>query len=195
MCLLSEKVLLMSEDRHLLKRVRRGDVTALRRLYEKYRSDLFAVAMSLVHDVQTAEDCLQDAFVRMAEKAGQIAIQRNVKGYLISCVANRARDQLRRKPLLTEQSENIGPAVDIHDPAEQSSNREQVARLMQALSTLPYKQREVFVLRVQGGLKFRQIAKSQQVSIKTALSRYRYGIDKLRELLEKGNGHEIRKTD
>jgi len=185
----------MFEDRHLLERLRQGDAAALRRLYEKYRTDLFTVALSLVQDVHAAEDCLQDVFVRLAEKAGQIAIRRNVKGYLISCVANRARDQLRRKPVLPEQPESIGPAAELPDPAEQSSNREQLARVMQALASLPYPQREAFVLRVQGGLKFHQIARSQQVSIKTALSRYRYGIEKLRELLEKGNGHEIRKTD
>ena len=87
----------MSEDKHLLKLLRHGDSHALHRLYEKYRTDLFTVALSLVHDVQPAEDCLQDVFVRLAEGAADIKIHRNIKGYLISSVANRARDRLRKK--------------------------------------------------------------------------------------------------
>ena len=56
-----------SEDKHLLKLLRQGDSSALRRLYEKYRTDLFTVALSLIHDVHAAEDCLQDVFVRLAQ--------------------------------------------------------------------------------------------------------------------------------
>jgi len=52
---------------------------------------------------------------------------------------------------------------------------------------LPYAQREVFVLHVQGEMKFREIAKLQNVSIKTVLSRYHYGIEKLQALLQKDN--------
>ena len=80
----------MSEDKHLLKLLCQGESSALRRLYEKYRTDLFTVAMSLIHDVHTAEDCLQDIFVRLAEGVSDMDIRRNLKGYLISSVANRA---------------------------------------------------------------------------------------------------------
>jgi len=51
------------------------------------------------------------------------------------------------------------------------------------MAQLPYAQREVVVLHVQGGMKFRAIAKSQNASINTVQSRYRYGLDKLRSLL------------
>jgi len=55
--------------------------------------------------------------------------------------------------------------------------------LNNALAQLPYDQRETVILRAQGGMKFRQIAKLQCVSIKTVQSRYRIGLDKLRSLL------------
>ena len=51
------------------------------------------------------------------------------------------------------------------------------------MAQLPYAQREVVILHVQGGMKFRAIAKSQDVSINTVQSRYRYGMDKLRSIM------------
>lgn len=52
------------------------------------------------------------------------------------------------------------------------------------LAQLPQEQREAFVLHAQAGMTFRQIGTLQNVSGKTALSRYRYAIDKLQRLLQ-----------
>ncbi|MGD8499825.1 MAG: RNA polymerase sigma factor [Phycisphaerales bacterium] len=175
----------MSEDKHLLRLLRHGDRRALRRLYEKYRTDLYTVALSLTQDVHTAEDCLQNVFVRLAEAAADLEIRRNVKGYLISCVANRARDRLRRKSKMLDRPEGLGCSVSATDPVKVLIDREESARIFNTLTQLPYAQREVFVLHVQAGMKFREIAKLQDASIKTVLSRYRYGIEKLQALLEK----------
>jgi RNA polymerase sigma-70 factor (ECF subfamily) len=175
----------MSEDKHLLKLLRHGDSRALRRLYEKYRTDLFTVALSLIHDVQTAEDCLQDVFVRLAQGAADMEIHRNLKGYLISSVANRARDRLRQQTKLSDRAENFGCSADVTDPVKVLIDREQSAQLFNTLMRLPYDQREVFVLHVQASMKFKEIAELQSVSIKTVISRYRYGIEKLQALLER----------
>ena len=177
----------MSEDKHLLKLLRHGDSRALHRLYEKYRTDLFTVAVSLIHDVHAAEDCLQDVFVRLAEGAADMEIRRNLKGYLISSVANRARDRLRRKVQPLDKAESLGCSACATDPVKVLIDREESARLFNTLMRLPYDQREVFVLHVQGEMKFREIADLQNVSIKTVQSRYHYGIEKLQALLEKDN--------
>ena len=178
---------MISQDKHLLKRMRCGDRDALRQIYEKYRDDLFTVAVSLLQDVHTSEDCLQDIFVGLVDSAGRFNVRRNLKSYLISCVANRVRDRIRKKtkqldcPL--EQLSCLAPS---DDPADEVISQEEFGQVLNALSELPYEQREAFVLHVQGELKFRQIAKLQDVSIKTAQSRYRYAVEKLRTLLEKG---------
>ena len=177
----------MSEDKHLLKLLRQGDSSALHRLYEKYRTDLFTVALSLVHDVHTAEDCLQDVFARLAEGAADMEIRRNLKGYLVSSVANRARDRLRRTTKSLDRTVSIGCSASAADPVKVLIDREESARLFDILMRLPYYQREVFVLHVQGEMKFREIAELQNVSIKTVQSRYHYGIEKLQTLLEKDN--------
>ena len=148
---------------------------------------MFTVALSLIHDVQTAEDCLQDVFVRLAEGAADIKIRRNIKGYLISSVANRARDRLRKNAKLLDRAENFGCSACNTDPLKVLIEREQSARIFNTLMRLPYDQREVFVLHVQAGMKFKKIAELQNISIKTVISRYRYGIEKLQELLERND--------
>lgn len=175
----------MSEDKHLLKRLRHGDSHALRRLYEKYRTDLYTVALSLIHDVHAAEDCLQDVFVRLAERAADLHIRRNLKGYLVSSVANRARDQFRGKIKPLDKTDSFGCSACTTDPIKVLIDREESARLFNMLKRLPFTQREVFILHVQGGMKFKDIAKLQSVSTKTAQSRYRYAIEKLRALLDR----------
>jgi RNA polymerase sigma-70 factor (ECF subfamily) len=183
----------MSEDGRLLKHLRRGDREALRRVYEKYMDDLLAVAASLLSDMHTAEDCVHDVFVGFAGAAGEgLDIRQNLKGYLLSCVANRARDQLRKKPRELNQpvGESDYPAT-CSEPVSELIDCEESAWLFAALAKLPYEQREVFVLHAQGDMKFREIAGLVGVSTATVQSRYRYGIEKLRRLLEKENENEV----
>jgi RNA polymerase sigma factor (sigma-70 family) len=60
---------------------------------------------------------------------------------------------------------------------------EEMRLIGEALKELPYDQREVVILHGRGQMKFKAIAKIQNVSIKTVQSRYRYGLDKLRVIL------------
>jgi RNA polymerase sigma-70 factor (ECF subfamily) len=79
----------------------------------------------------------------------------------------------------------MNPAIsDSDDPQQRLIETEQLARLRQALSQIPYEQRETVILHLKGGMKFREIAKLQGLSISTIHGRYRYGLDKLRSLLK-----------
>jgi RNA polymerase sigma-70 factor (ECF subfamily) len=69
-------------------------------------------------------------------------------------------------------------------PAKSEIPAEQSARLEQALASLPPEQREVIALKVDGGLKFHEIAAVLGTSPNTAASRYRYALEKLRERMK-----------
>ncbi|MHC4437757.1 MAG: RNA polymerase sigma factor, partial [Planctomycetota bacterium] len=139
----------MFEDQRLLSRLIAGDKDALRRIYEKYIDDLLRVATSLLSDIQSAEDCLHDVFVNFAGMVDGSMIHSNLKSYLISCVANRARDQLRSKARQSNfQSEQLNSQQVSTSPANQLIDAEESARVFEALKELPYQQREVFVLRI-----------------------------------------------
>ncbi len=53
-------------DRRLVHRLQHGDAEALQQIYHRYKEDLLTVAMSLLGEVHTAEDCVHDVFVHFA---------------------------------------------------------------------------------------------------------------------------------
>ena len=115
----------------------------------------------------------------------------NLKSYLISCVANRARDQLRSRARQAKcQPERLCSASVSANPAKQLIDAEDSVRVFEALAQLPYEQREVFVLHIQGQMRFREIAGLLGLSINSVQSRYRYAIEKLRAILSKENQDE-----
>ena len=59
---------------------------------------------------------------------------------------------------------------------------EKTHSLIEFLAEIPLQQREVMVLRLQGGLKFREIAEMQNIPVNTVRARYNYGLDKLRTI-------------
>ncbi|TKJ37041.1 MAG: hypothetical protein CEE38_09055 [Planctomycetes bacterium B3_Pla] len=178
----------MSEDRQLLKALQRGENAVWRQVYLEYKDDLLTVACSLVGDIDTAEDCLQEIFVSLASDGCKI--RSNLKGYLLSCVVNRARRHLRRRYAQSNCQVNMRsrvstPRHDASDPVNVLVRNDQIQMVTRALEKLPLEQREIVVLRLQGDMKFHQIAAMLDISLNTAQSRYRYGMEKLRQLLSK----------
>ena len=178
----------MMKERRLIGRLRRGDREALREVYEQHRDRLLTVAACLLGDFGAAEDALHDVFVTLAAGAGGLRIRGSLTSYIAASVANRARDQLRRKSRLDV------PLVAVADPADRREGPvdrviadEQSIRLVAALAVVPYEQREVIVLHLQAGETFRWIAGQLGVSTNTIKSRYRYGLEKLRSLLDPGD--------
>jgi RNA polymerase sigma-70 factor (ECF subfamily) len=177
--------LVILEDRFLVRRLNRGDATALSRVYEKHRDDLLRLAASLLSDKATAEDIVQDVFVRFAGLARTFRLTGSLKGYLATCVANAARNDLKatRRREATGLDEAPEPQSETPNPERWLIGSEQFNRVRAALGELPPQQREVVTLHLYGDLPFREIAHWQKTSIKTVQSRYRYGLDKLRTLL------------
>jgi RNA polymerase sigma factor (sigma-70 family) len=175
----------MIEDRLLIYKFKRGSRSALQRIYEKYRAYLLTLATALLNDVNSAEDVIHDFFVSFAQSADSLRPDGSLKWYLATCVANRAKDKLRagkRQGVNLDYAESMPSGVMA--PAKAAICNEELLLLNSALDGIPYEQREVVVLHVRGQLRFKAIAKLQQVSIKTVQSRYRYGLDKLREILD-----------
>jgi len=181
----------MLEDRILLWKFKHGSRDAFRAIYEKYAADMLTLAGNLLDDKVGSEDIVQDVFIKLVESIGTFRLTGNLKSYLTTCVANRSRDIIRRRirqrKAMTKQAEKI--------PAKTKStlhlaiNSEQLRKLSDAMTELPYEQREAIALRIHGNMRFQKIAELQNVSTKTVQSRYRYGLDKLRSTL---NG-EVRK--
>jgi len=175
----------MLEDKMLIWKFKLGEEAALARIYEKYKNDLLRIAAGLLNRTSAAEDIVHDVFVTLAQSADKLKLNGNLKGYLATCVVNRVRNsnraRNRRQDVSLDETEPV--MSDSDKPERWIVRNEKLDMLNAAMAQLPYAQREVVILHVQGGMKFRAIAESQNASINTVQSRYRYGIDKLRSLL------------
>jgi len=174
----------MIDEKILVWKFNRGSKDALRRLYEKYKDDLLGLAVTLLRDRSLAEDVVHDVFVSFARTAGSFTLSGTLKGYLSTCVANCARDRNRLKSRLDvglAAAADVG--ADSHDPVEYAVGSEETGRLQQMLDCLPYEQREIIVLHLHQEMRFREIAEALGVSINTVQSRYRYGLEKLRSIV------------
>jgi RNA polymerase sigma-70 factor (ECF subfamily) len=186
------------EDKLLVFRCKRGSRKALARIYQKYKADLLFLAMTLLNDRSAAEDVVHDVFVSFVRGLDGFRLTGSLKGYLLTCVANHARN--RNKAARVRSKVGSGSAWNVESgettalPTQESALEslvcnEQLQRLSGALSELPFAQREVIMLHLGSALTFDAIAKAQGISANTAKSRYRYGLDKLRLLL---NGEATR---
>jgi RNA polymerase sigma factor (sigma-70 family) len=180
----------MMEDKLLIWRFKRGSSDALQRIYEKYVVYLVTLATALLNDVSTAEDIVHDVFVSFAQSTERLRLEGSLKAYLATCVVNRVRDMVRtrcRQPSALDEALSICSTTN--GPELSAVCSEELQQLSRAMAQLPYEQKEVVMLHLHGDMMFKRIAKSQQVSINTVQSRYRYALDKLRSLL---NGEMIK---
>ena len=177
----------MIEDKLLIWRFKCGSTHALCRIYEKYKDNLLRLATALLNDTAAAEDVVHDCFVSFAQSPEKLKPGGNLKSYLATCVANRARNwnRARQRDETTNLNETESAVSNSKRPEQWIICSEELRQLNNALVQLPYQQREAVILHLQGGMKFKAVAESQGVSINTVQSRYRYGLDKLRSLLAK----------
>ncbi len=184
----------MIEDKLLIWKFKHGSADALCRIYKKYKDNLLRLAFALLNDTGAAEDIVHDFFVSFAQSPEKLKLNGSLKSYLATCVANRVRNAniarqrqsaLGRLPAETAGLNEAESAVSNSKRPEQwIIDSEQLRQLNNAMAQLPHQQREVIILHLQGRMKFKAIAESQSVSINTVQSRYRYGLDKLRSILD-----------
>ena len=176
----------MIEDKLLIWRLKRGSSDALCRIYNKYKDNLLRLASALSNDQNAAEDIVHDFFVSFAQSPEKLKLNGSLKSYLATCVVNRVRNanKARQRQETTGLNEAESEVSNSKRPEQWIIYNEQSRQLNNALAQLPEQQREVIILHLQGEMKFKAIAELQDVSINTIQSRYRYGLDKLRSILD-----------
>jgi len=174
----------MDSDRLLLNEAAQGCKDSLRRIYETHKDHLLTLARGMTGDRGEAEDIVQDVFVAFARNVPGLRLRTSLGAYLSVSVCNRVRDLARARIRHRRDVSSFEPASEaMPAPDAHATEAELIDRLRVALGRLPPDQREVVLLRSRSGLSFKEIARHQGIAVNTAQGRYRYGIDKLRSLL------------
>lgn len=155
-------------------------------MYEKHGAALAAYACSCGLDHASAEDVVQQLFLKMLGK--KIFVPQSPLAYLYRATRNASlnlrRNRRRETNLTGTESWFVHP----------SGNRDECLNLQQALQELPEEQREIVFLKVWSGMTLLEISKVTETPLNTVASRYRYALEKLRERLV-GHIRKVRMSD
>ncbi len=141
-------------------------------LYREHRMRLVRLALLLVDELNTAEDVVQEAFAGLHRHWSALRDEQAALGYLRTAVVNGSRSVLRRRRTARDYvPPHQANARSAESLAMLSAEHQAV---VDALSTLPRRQREVLVLRYYGELSEAEIAEATGISrgaVKSTASR------------------------
>ena len=190
-------------DRKLLKKVRDGDKEALSDIIKQYYVDIFRFCLYMIQNEEDSYDITQETFLKFM-KYGTSYQRNNLKGYLLTIARNCCFDYQQSKKeagknLRSYEAENENGRLkisanmqNIHQypdicGTDKMKEMEDYLYLKGLLNRLSQEVREVIILRAYEELKFKDIANMMNCSLSTAKSRYRIGIQQMKNMIKEGD--------
>jgi RNA polymerase sigma-70 factor, ECF subfamily len=184
-------------DETLMVRFQQGDRAAFAVLVKRHKLPLFNFALRQIRAKATAEDIVQEAFVRVVQNASDFKHEAKFTTWLYTITRNLCIDHLRKQVLRKHPSldgahasqDDGGPTLGEHtadvraNVERDATSNELRTRITGAVETLPDDQREVFLMREVSNLPFKEIAEITGVSENTVKSRMRYALERLQAAL------------
>ena len=177
------------DERELIEKAGRGDAYAFEQLMAAHESKMYAVALRMCGNREDAQDCLQEAMLRVYRALAGFKGQSSFSTWVYRITMNSCLDELRRRKSRTATSldamlENGFAPSDEGDTPEQSSLRsEQRRALEKAIAGRPEDMRAAIVLRDVQDCSYDEIADALDANVGTIKSRISRGREKLRAVL------------
>lgn len=181
----------MQGDELLLRRACKGDVQAFEELMQSHESRIYAIALRMMGNREDAQDCAQEAMVRIYRAMGSFKGQSALATWIYRITMNTCLDELRRRKArkvtsLDSLVNNGWSPTDTGDTPEEHGLRvEKQSALNQAIQSLPDDMRAAIILRDVKGYSYDEIASILDANVGTIKSRISRGREKLREILSK----------
>ncbi|MCO5061241.1 MAG: sigma-70 family RNA polymerase sigma factor [Kiritimatiellae bacterium] len=188
-------VLMDTPEHHWVNEYRAGNAVALDNLIEHTRRPLYAFINKMMEGHADADEIFQETWVRAIQNLNRYRDDK-LLSWLFRIAHNLIIDRIRKRTRLTsfeQASTDEGQsfaerlAEPSPSPADTAASNDLQAHIGAAVQQLPPEQREVFLLRTEADLPFKEIARIQGVSINTALARMQYAVHKLRSELRSRN--------
>lgn len=184
-------------DEKLLERFRHGDARAFEELMRRHRNALYGFISRSVKNPATADEILQDTWLRVIQGAGEFQRASKVSTWVWTvarnlCIDHARKSVLRRHPSLDAplKRDDNGSTTLLDTVRDPRANVDRAAvgqqlqhALLTAIEALPDDQREVFLMREYGCLPFKEISEVVGAPENTVKSRMRYALERLQEHL------------
>lgn len=177
----------MKADLELVESVRAGDKAAFSELVRRHQKALLRMVMRFTHDLEVAEEVVQDAFIKAYEKIAGFEGRSSFKSWLYQIAINTAKNTIR-----SGREQNMGIdnlEVSVQASQEGGMVRRDISKFLQAqIDELPARQRTAVVLRIYEDLSFQEIAEMMECPYDTAKANFRHGLLKIREAFKDSDG-------
>lgn len=178
------------DEKKMIERASGGDPAAFNRLMEQHERRMYAVALRMCANREDAQDCLQEAMLRVYRAIDSFKGQSTFSTWVYRITMNTCLDELRRKK--NRQNTSLDSLLDMGwSPADESNAPEKRAIqsetrecLQRAIRGLPEDMRAAIVLRDIEGFSYDEIARMLDINVGTIKSRISRGREKLREKLK-----------
>lgn len=177
-----------TSDEELMLAFQAGDAGAFDTLYQRHRGRLFRFLSREAGSREAGEEIYQEAWMRLIRHRDSYSVQAKFSTWIYKLAHSCLIDHLRKQGRLwkhEETAEELPEAESCSLSPEEEWGRGLTAKALQdCMAELPAEQREVFLLKEEGGHSLAAIAEIAGVNIESAKSRLRYALKKLRGCLE-----------
>jgi len=173
----------MDSDLELLQRVRAGDAAALAVALDRYWAVVVRYAATILGDADRAQDVAQECFIRLWERRETWTLEGSVRGLMLRLTRNLALDERRRAGAQARAASGALPRSSPRTPAEETESAELRTAIDAAVSALPQRRREVFLLVRHQGLTLREAATVLGIAPQTAANHLSMALTSLRKAL------------
>lgn len=181
---------LSQQDLELLQALKTGQTTALSKLYDRYGSVVYGLALKILKDAQEAEDLTQEVFVTLWNNNTYNPARGSLSNYLVVMTRSRSLDKLRsrgsRRKFLERWQHTTLPAFTL-SASEQIDIWDTSQQVQQALAQLPEQQRKILEMAYYQDLSQSEIAKTLNIPLGTVKTSARQALKKLRKILSPAN--------
>lgn len=175
----------MTSDEELMRQIKQRDAAALGHLYDRHGDQVFSLAAAILRDETRAQEVTQDVFIKIWTHPERYLFDDNrFSAWLLTMTRNQSIDRLRRERRQVESAFSMD-----NDDAPQVQDARQTAALQweemsASMHDLPDEQRQVIVLTYYHGLSQSEIAAHLKWPLGTVKTRFRLGMEKLRNALK-----------
>ncbi len=154
---------------NLTVRIKKGNKEAFEELFRMHYGGLCVYVNSLIHDIDASEDVIQSLFLRIWENRENLSPESNLDGYIFTSARNAAFNYIKHQRIEADWQKQMQSA-SADDGLSFSGNMEDLefARsIFDALDKLPLKRRIIFILSRYYKMTYKEIADTQNISVKT----------------------------
>ncbi len=171
-------------DYQLMEQIQKGDMVSFNALVNRYKNRLHNVLVRMLDSQETAEDILQETFLRVHQHRNSFDFRFAVSTWIYTIALNLARNELRRRKRV-QFLDILDYSNKLKAPEEKVDNSPKfMAVLDKAVAKLPQKYRQAFILRDIDQLSYEEIAQILSVPLGTVKSRVNRARDMLRSMLK-----------